>query len=115
MEAVLVLPLLVLVAAAVLQVALAVHVRAALVAAAAEGARAAALSGAPDGAAERRVRSLVDGTLAGATVRDVAARRSVVGGLPVIEVRIDARLPMLGLLGPAALVVDGHALREGWS
>ena len=114
-DAVLVLPLLVLVAAAVIQVAVVVHVRAALVSAATEGARASALSGASAGAAERRVQSLVAGTIAGATVRDVDTRTATLDGLPVVEVRIEATLPLLGLLGPAVLEVDGHALREGWS
>jgi hypothetical protein len=62
----------------------------------------------------RRTRKLLDGGLAGSVVRDVSARAVVTGGLPVMAVRIDAVLPLLGLLGPQALTVEGHAVREGW-
>jgi hypothetical protein len=31
----------------------------------------------------------------------------------VVEVEVRARLPIVGLLGPTALVVQGHALVEG--
>ncbi len=114
-DAVLVVPLLLMVAGAVLQVALALHVRSTLAAAAGEAARAAALSGAATGAAGRRVHDLVDGTAAGSTVRAVREEAGRAHGLPVVAVRIEAVLPVVGLLGPASLVVEGHAVREGWS
>lgn len=114
-DAVLVVPMLMLVAASVLQVALALHVRSALTAAAGEAARAAALAGAAPSAASGRVQTLLVGTMAGAAVRSVRQEAGVEGGLPVVTVRIEATLPLLGLLGPTGLVVDGHALREGWS
>ena len=112
-EFVLVAPLVLLLGLAVLQVALALHVRATLTAAAAEGARAAALAGSDPAAGIRRARSLLDANLAGPVVRDVSAARATVDGLPVITVRIVGRLPLVGLLGPTALVVEGHALQEG--
>ncbi len=105
-------PLLVLVAASVLQVALAVHVRATLTAAAAEGARAAALAGADGDAGRRRVAAVTAGTVAGSAIRDIAVGRGTERGIPVVEVRISAVLPLLGLLGPTSLEVAGHALRE---
>jgi hypothetical protein len=111
-EFVLVAPLLLLVAVAVLQVALTMHVRATLTSAAAEGARAAALAGADPGAGIRRTRALLAQNIAGAVVSDVTARRAVVGGLPVIAVRISADLPLVGLLGPRSMTVEGHALQE---
>ena len=91
------------------------HVRATLTAAAAEGARAAALSGAETTAATRRVTALTDDTVAGSAIRAVQVRRAVADGLSVVEVRIEAVLPLLGLLGPTSLDVAGHALREEWS
>jgi hypothetical protein len=113
-EFVLVAPLLFAVTLSVLQVLLTLHVRATLTSAAAEGARAAALAGADPAAGVRRTRKLLDDGLAGSVVRDVSARAVVTGGLPVMAVRIDAVLPLLGLLGPQALTVEGHAVREGW-
>mgnify|MGYP000848267369 CR=1 FL=1 len=112
-EFALVAPLLLLLALAVLQVALAMHVRATLTSAAAEGARAAALAGADPAAGVRRTRTLLAQNLAGSVVDDVTAQRGVVDGLAVMTVRVTAVLPMVGLLGPQALTVEGHALREG--
>ena len=60
-------------------------------------------------------RELVAGNLAGPVVRDVVAGRAVVAGLPVMVVRIEATVPLLGLLGPTSMTVEGHALQEGWS
>lgn len=112
-EFALVAPLLLLLALAVLQVALAMHVRATLTSAAAEGARAAALAGADPAAGVRRTRTLLAQNLAGSVVDDVTAQRGVVDGLAVMTVRVTAVLPMVGLLGPQALTVEGRALREG--
>ena len=109
---VLVVPLLVLLAVAVIQVALALHVRASLTAAAAEGARAAALAGADPQAGVVRARAMLEDTLADSVVTAVIAHRDLVDGLPVMAVRIDGVLPLVGLLGPASLTVEGHALRE---
>ncbi len=112
-EFALVAPLLMMLALAVVQVSLALHVRSTLTSAAAEGARAAALAGADPGAGVRRARSLLAGNVAGSVVRDVTAYSGMVGGLQVMEVRIEADLPLVGLLGPSVLSVTGHALREG--
>ncbi len=115
MEFALVAPLLIVLAVAVVQVALALHVRATLTAAAAEGARAASLAGADPSAGVVRARDVLADNIAGSVVRDVSAGRSVIDGLPVMVVRIDAVVPLVGLLGPATLTVEGHALQEGWS
>ncbi len=114
-EFVLVAPLVMLLLAGILQIALAMHVRATLTSAAAEGARAASLAGADPQAGVTRARSLVEQTLAASVVRDVTATAGTAGAVDVMIVRIEADLPLVGLLGPAALTVEGRALREGWT
>jgi Flp pilus assembly protein TadG len=114
-EFVLVAPLVLLVALAVVQLGLALHVRATLTSAAAEGARAASLAGADAEAGVRRTTTLLEESLTGSVVRRITARPAVVDTLDVMVVRVEARLPLVGLLGPAMLEVEGRALREGWS
>jgi Flp pilus assembly protein TadG len=114
-EFVLVAPLVLLVALAVVQLGLALHVRATLTSAAAEGARAASLAGADAEAGVRRTTTLLEESLTGSVVRRITARPAVVDTLDVMVVRVEARLPLVGLLGPAMLDVEGRALREGWS
>lgn len=111
-EFVLVTPLLLAVTLAILQVALALHVRATLVSAAAEGARASALAGADPHAGERRTRALLTGTVASGVIDEIEVTRVMRQGLVVHQVRIDADLPLVGLLGPRAMSVTGHAMAE---
>lgn len=111
-EFALVAPLLIAVALAVLQIALALHLRATITAAAAEGARAAALSGADLGAGERRTRDLLMGNIASDVVEGIEVRREMHDGALVVVVEVDARLPLIGLLGPSIMQVAGHALAE---
>jgi Flp pilus assembly protein TadG len=107
-----VVPLLVLLLLAVFQVGLALHVRSTLQSAAAEGARVAAVSGgSPDLARQRVERSLAD-SFADGVVESVSARPVRSGSLAAVEVEIRARLPLVGLLGPPVLVVQGHAMAE---
>ncbi|MBL0885049.1 TadE/TadG family type IV pilus assembly protein [Myceligenerans indicum] len=97
----------------VVQVALAVHVRALAIDAAAEGARVAARAdrGPADGVA--RTRGLLAASLNEAYAGRVTARETLLDGLPVIEVEVTTPLPVVGLLGPAAgVTVRGHALEE---
>jgi Flp pilus assembly protein TadG len=112
LEFVLVTPLVLLVALGVLQVALFLHVRTTLTAAAAEGARVAALHGSSLAAGERRVRTVLDGSLSSGALQGVSAQRQVVAGMPVAAVTVEARVPLLGLLGPSGLRVTGHAVLE---
>ena len=99
--------------ASVLQLGLALHVRSTLIDCAAEGARYGALADrSPADGADRAV-DLIRMSLAAAYASDVSARRTTLDGLPVIEVRVTAPLPVLGLLGPGTLTVTGHALEEG--
>ena len=114
-EFTLVAPLVLLLCLAIVQIALAVHVRSTLTSAAAEGARAAALAGADPVAGIRRAQTLLADTLSEDVVRDVGARTDRVGTLTVMVVRIEAVLPLVGLLGPDTLAVEGRAVQEGWT
>lgn len=111
-EFVLVAPLVLLVAFAIMQLTLALHVRSTLTAAAAEGARAGALAHGGTGPAEQRARTVLDGALGGGAATSVTADRTVVAGVPVMRVRITGRLPLIGMLGPTSLSVEGHAIVE---
>lgn len=98
---------------ALLQLGLALHVRNTLVASAAEGARYAANADrAPsDGAVVTR--ALIRASLADSFADDVTSGTELVDGVPTVYVRVDARLPVVGLLGPArGISVRGHALEE---
>lgn len=105
-------PLLALVLLAVVQVGLALHVRALVASAAAEGARASAASGGDLAVGVRRTRAVLSGSLADGVVTSVTAQRRTTGAVATVDVEVDTRLPLIGLLGPAALVVHGHALVE---
>lgn len=99
--------------AGVVQLTLAQHVRNTLVDSAAEGARFAALADRSPADGEARTRELVSAALSPAYAEDVAATDTEVGGVPVVEVRVSAPLPLAGLLGPGGrLTVLGHAVRE---
>ena len=97
----------------IVQVALVLHVRNTLVSAASEGARYAATfdRGPADGAA--MTRATVAEVLSPRFATAVSAAETTVDGYPGVVVRVDARVPALGLWGPAvALTVDGHAVEE---
>ena len=111
-EFALVAPILLAVALAVLQLALALHVRATLTSAAAEGARAAALAGSDLAAGERRARAILQENIAAGVVQDITVQREWHGGALVISVEIEAALPLVGLYGPTQMSVIGHALQE---
>ncbi|MGI9136312.1 MAG: TadE family protein [Candidatus Nanopelagicales bacterium] len=109
---VLVVPILLAVALAVLQVILVMHVRIVLTSAAAEGARAASLAGADPRAGQRRAQTIIDETIASGSVESITVSRETWGRTSVMALEIDARLPLLGLLGPSMLHVKGHSLQE---
>lgn len=96
----------------VLQLSLGLHVRATLADAAAEGARHASLVGADAGAGVARTRELITAALGAGYAQRVTAATATVAGLETIEVRVAAPLPVLGLVGPVALEVTGHAPLE---
>jgi hypothetical protein len=105
--------LVVLLFAAVVQVTLAVHVRNTLVDCAAEGARYAALADRTPADGVERARALISASLAPGFADDITAVDTELHGLPVVEVRVSAPLPVAGLVGPGGVLsVAGHAIRE---
>jgi hypothetical protein len=111
-EFALITPIVLAVVLAVLQVILGMHVRATMTSAAAEGARAGALAGSSTAAAEARTRQILGDALASDEDRRVVADRTRVDGIPVMRVRITTTLPLVGLLGPTSMTVEGHAVQE---
>lgn len=97
----------------IVQLGLVLHVRNTLTAAASDGARAGAPWGAGPADAADRARALVADTLGDRFAERVRARSATVRGVPAIEVVITARVPALGVFGPAVdLRITGHAVRE---
>jgi Flp pilus assembly protein TadG len=97
----------------IVQLGLVLHVRNTLTAAASEGARyAATVDRSPaDGVA--RTRSQIDEAIAARYAEAVTAHPVSIGGAPGVEVDVTARVPPLGLWGPAVgLHVSGHAVEE---
>ena len=89
------------------------HVRNTLTSAAAEGARHAAAQDRTAADGEARTRSEIEGAVSERFADDITVRRVVVGGVPTIEVVVRAKVPALGLGGPAVEVqVEGHAVQE---
>ncbi|ERG64688.1 MULTISPECIES: TadE/TadG family type IV pilus assembly protein [Agrococcus] len=101
--------LLVVLVLSVMQLSLALHVRATVADAAAEGARHASLLGSDAAAGVERTRELITTAIGPGYAERVSASSAVVAGLETIEIRVAAPLPMLGLVGPVALEVAGHA------
>ena len=98
---------------AVVQLTLALHVRATLVDCAAEGARYGALRDRTPADGAERARDLIEMSLASSYADDVSASVVDVGGMAVVRVEVSAPLPVIGLLGPSGrLTVDGNALQE---
>ncbi len=105
--------LVVLLAAALLQFGLVLHVRNLLADSAAEGARHGASLGATDSMATERTRELITAALGEGYAQDVTVRHVDVGGHDVLQVDVAATLPLFGLLGPErAIVVSGRAIDE---
>lgn len=99
--------------AGVVQLALVQHIRNTLTDCASEGARLGALADRTPADGAVRTRELVKVSLASRFADDVEAEVVVIDGIEMVEVRVTAPLPLVGLLGPAdALTVRGHAMRE---
>ncbi|KRD36653.1 pilus assembly protein TadE [Oerskovia sp. Root918] len=97
----------------VVQVVLALHVRAVVIDSAAEGARLAGRADRTPADGVERTRQLIDAALSERFAQDVTAREVELEGLSVVEVTVTAPFPVVGLLGPAGtLTVSGHALVE---
>lgn len=98
---------------AVLQLTIVLHVRNTLVDSAGEGARYGALAGHEPADGAQRSRDLIAQSLSPAYAQGVSAGRTTLDGLEVVEIEVEAPLPLVGLIGPAGtLTVRGHALVE---
>lgn len=98
---------------AVLQLGLALHTRNTLISCASEGARLGARADAVAGQGTSRTQSLISASLSPRYSRHVTSRQTVVDGVRVVEVRVVAPVPVLGLLGPDdRLDVVGRAFLE---
>jgi Flp pilus assembly protein TadG len=105
--------LLTVLALAVVQLALALHVRNTILDAAAEGARFAALAGSSADEGVARTKDLIGAAISPEYAQDVTAGSTSIGGVPSIEVTVRATLPVVGLLGlQRGLEVSGHAAIE---
>lgn len=111
-EFALVAPLLMLVALAVLQLMLAIHVRTVITSAAIEGARAAALVDGDLNRAESRTRSILESNIAGTAVQSIRASRVMGGANEMFSVVVETELPLIGFYGPTSMKLTGHALAE---
>jgi len=97
----------------ILQVGLVIYVRNTLAAAASEGARYAATQDRDLADGGARTREQIDQAVSGRFAQDVEVRPVVVDGAPGVEVVVHARVPALGIGGPAVdLEVSGHAVEE---
>jgi Flp pilus assembly protein TadG len=95
------------------QLGLVLHVRNTLTAAASDGARAAAPLGATPSDGVTRARELIRGGLADRFADDVTSTVTSMNGVPATEIVVTARVPALGIGGPAVeLTVTGHAVQE---
>ena len=98
---------------AVVQLGLALFTRNVLISCASEGARYGARADAAPGQGVARAQTLISASLSPAYARSVTAREGVEGGVRVVEVRVVAPLPVMGLLGPdGSLEVTGRAFAE---
>ena len=111
-EFALVAPLLMLVALAVLQLMLAIHVRSVVTSAAIEGVRVAALVDGDLTRAELRTRSILESNIAGAAVRSISASQVTEGDNKMFAVVVETELPLIGFYGPTSMKLTGHALAE---
>lgn len=111
-EFALVTPLLLLVALAVLQLALTLHVRSVAIGAAGEGARLAALVGGDEMTARQRTERILSESIAGTALRGTDFRIDRSGSVPVAAVDVTVDLPLVGLYGPTPMTVTGRAVME---
>lgn len=102
--------LIIMIALGVMQAALILHTRNTMIDAAVQGAHHAALEGSTPADGAERAESLIAARFGNSLDADATATTSEDG---TIRVRVDATLPLVGLLGPAAgLQVEGRAIDE---
>lgn len=98
---------------AVFQLGLVLHIRNTLISCASEGARLGARADAQPGMGAVRARELITASLADDYAENVTVGTGAVGGVQVVEVRVRAPFPVIGLLGPdGRLDVTGRAFLE---
>lgn len=98
---------------AVIQLAVVLHVRNTLVDCASEGARYGGLADRSPAEGAARTRELIGLSLSSRYAADVTAASTMVDGVPVVQVRVSAPLPVIGLLGPGSgISVAGHGVDE---
>jgi len=95
---------------AIVQLTLVLHVRNTLIDAAASGARYGTLADRGAGDARDRAAQLIGVALNAEFAQDVTTSESTYQGIRTLEVTVRAPLPVIGLIGPrAVLEVKGHA------
>ncbi len=95
---------------AIVQLTLVLHIRNTLIDAAASGARYGTLADRNSGDARDRTVQLITMALNSDYAADVATAESTYQGIRTLEVTVRAPLPVIGFVGPRALLeVKGHA------
>lgn len=98
---------------AVFQLGLALHIRNTLISCASEGARYGARANATPQDGVARASQLIRASLADGYADNVTAMTTTVDGIQVVQLRIQAPLPVLGPLGPdRVLSVQARAFSE---
>ena len=98
---------------AVFQLGLALHIRNTLISCASEGARYGARADATPQDGVARARQLISASLSDRYAGNVTAMTTTVDGIAVVQLRIEAPLPVLGPLGPdRVLSVRARAFSE---
>lgn len=112
-EFVLVLIVLIPIVAAMVHLALVMHVRNTLTSAASDGARSGAARGATTHDAVSRTQTLISAAIAARFASDVQARPVVRDGLAMMQVTVHAQVPAMGLAGPSTEVTAvAHAILQ---
>ncbi|WP_308113747.1 pilus assembly protein [Arthrobacter sp. ISL-30] len=95
---------------AIIQLTLVLHVRNTLIDAAASGARYGTLADRTEADARLRTAELIDSALNSGFTQDITTTEADFQGMRTLEVTVRAPLPVIGLIGPSALLeVKGHA------
>ena len=98
---------------AVVQLGLALHIRNTLISCASEGARYGARANATPQDGVARARQLVRASLSDRYAETITATTTTVDGVQVLQLRIEAPLPVIGPLGPdRVLSVQARAFSE---
>jgi Flp pilus assembly protein TadG len=98
---------------AVFQMGLALHIRNTLISCASEGARYAARADASPQDGVARATQMIKASLADRYADHITAMTTTVDGIEVVQIRVEAPLPVLGALGPdRVLTVQARAFSE---